>query len=67
MSGHRCPAPGYTEAVPSDRYACRAHWFSIPRELRDRLWMAYRYNGPLSDEHVAAMEACDEFLKGAAK
>jgi hypothetical protein len=59
---HRCPAPGCTKDVPSNQYACRDHWFSIPKPLRDELWHAYREHGQLSEPHIAAMEACDNFL-----
>jgi hypothetical protein len=62
---HRCPAPKCAVQVPSDQYACRAHWFSIPKPLRDELWHAYRHYGALSQPHIAAMAACDDFLKGA--
>jgi hypothetical protein len=23
-------------------FACRVHWFSLPRELRSRIWSNYR-------------------------
>lgn len=23
-------------------WGCRAHWFSLPKPLRDRIWMTYR-------------------------
>jgi len=60
---HRCPAPGCDAAVPPEQYACRPHWFSIPKPLRDELWWALRSDGGLSDRHIAAMRACDEFLR----
>lgn len=66
MSTHRCPAPGCEERVPRAQYACRAHWFQIPKPLRDELWRAYREDGALSEPHLAAMEACDDFLERAA-
>lgn len=62
MSSHRCPAPDCQAQVPSSQYACRSHWFSIPKPLRDELWRAYREE-PLGDAHLAAMESCDEFLR----
>lgn len=60
---HTCPAPGCDEKVPYDQLACKAHWFTIPKPLRDELWRAYRSNGQGSDEHIAAMDACIEFLE----
>lgn len=66
MSGHECPAPGCTERVPSRMYACRRHWYSIPPELRSRLWRAVKGPGIGSREHFAAMAACDEHLERSA-
>ena len=60
---HRCPSPGCTARVPSGRFACRSHWFTIPKPLRDELWQAYRNHGVMSDEYAAAAEACEEFLE----
>jgi hypothetical protein len=47
-------------------FACRGHWFSLPTNLRDDLWHAYRVHGALSEEHLAAMDACSEWLKAKA-
>lgn len=63
---HRCPAPGCGEDVPQNRFACPRHWFALPKDLRDELWFAYRHHGPLSVEHIEAMEACQQFLELAA-
>lgn len=62
MSGHRCPAPGCEAQVPSNQYACRAHWYSLPKPLRDAIWDAYR-DEALGDAHIAAMESADSYLK----
>lgn len=59
---HTCPAPGCTVEVDSEQLACSRHWFSIPKDLRDELWEAYRGNGKGSARHFAAIEACVEFL-----
>lgn len=47
--------------VPTSQFACRPHWFSIPKPLRDEIWDAYREEW-LSDRHVAAMDAARAFL-----
>lgn len=39
---HRCPWPGCPVEVDHDLWGCRQHWFAVPRELRMRLWQAYR-------------------------
>lgn len=59
---HECPAPGCTRRVPSIMYACRQHWFALPKSIRDEIWRAYRRE-PLSDEHVAAMQAAAEWFR----
>lgn len=52
--------------MPSSQLACRDHWYTIPKPLRDELTAAYREHGALSDEHMAAMGACTDFLKAPA-
>ena len=61
---HRCPAPKCETQVPSNQYACRAHWYSLPKPLRDEIWAAYREE-PLGKAHTDAMLAADEFLRAA--
>jgi len=29
-------------SVPTEQFACRAHWYAIPLELRNRIWRGYR-------------------------
>ncbi|HEY2936938.1 MAG TPA: hypothetical protein VGJ25_10075 [Gaiellaceae bacterium] len=57
---HECPAPGCAERVPFERFACPAHWFSIPKPLRDELWHAWRF-GTVAD-HLRARAACVAYL-----
>lgn len=35
-----CAAPGCLEEVPSDRVACKAHWYGLPAALRDSFYPA---------------------------
>lgn len=60
---HKCPAPGCDANVPSDQYACRAHWYALPARLRRAIWHGYRKQ-PLGPAHVAAMEAAQVYLDG---
>ena len=39
---HTCHAPGCRTAVPPKMFACRPHWFALPRQLRDAIWATYR-------------------------
>lgn len=39
---HGCHWPGCTQHVPPAMWGCKRHWFTLPKELRDRVWAAYR-------------------------
>jgi hypothetical protein len=43
-------------------YACRRHYYALPEDLKRELWASYRQE-PLSDRHIAAMDACDAYLE----
>ncbi len=40
--------------------ACKPHWFSIPQEVRSRLWVAWRSKD--HERHDQAMLDCVSFL-----
>lgn len=63
VSEHVCPAPGCSFFVDDEQLACSRHWYSIPKELRDELWRAYRGGGCGTARHVAAVNACISFLE----
>ena len=42
MSRHTCHWPGCETAVPPAMWGCKAHWFKLPKALRDRIWATYR-------------------------
>jgi hypothetical protein len=58
---HECPAPGCEARVPFERFACRQHWFALPKAMQRRIWRAYR-DGSLA-EHVDAMEEARAWLE----
>ena len=39
---HACHWPGCTKQVPPAMWGCKAHWFALPKPLRDNIWAAYR-------------------------
>lgn len=39
---HHCHWPGCTQQVPPAVWGCKPHWFALPKDLRDRVWRAYR-------------------------
>lgn len=61
---HTCPAPGCSAQVPQSQLACRPHWYSLPAEVRSRVWSGYRSND--TDRHNQAMADAISFLKAAA-
>lgn len=61
---HPCPAPDCIVQVPQSQLACRAHWYSIPVEIRSRVWSGYRSNDVTG--HTQATEDAIAFLKAAA-
>lgn len=42
MSGHTCHAHGCGRAVPPRMWGCRAHWFALPKKIRDAIRREYR-------------------------
>lgn len=39
---HTCHAHGCTRSVPPEMFACRSHWFALPKNIRDAVWREYR-------------------------
>jgi hypothetical protein len=39
---HSCHWPGCKQQVPPAKWGCAAHWFQLPKELRDLIWSTYR-------------------------
>lgn len=39
---HRCHWPECRRAIAPKLWGCRQHWFALPKEIRDRIWRAYR-------------------------
>jgi hypothetical protein len=61
---HRCARPGCPATVPARMLACRAHWFELPRELRDAIWAAYRPGQSRKDPkgaYLAVVRRCVDF------
>lgn len=54
---HECPAPGCGIRVPFHRFACRAHWRTIPTLLQTRLVGEWQRN-PGEDSYFAARADC---------
>lgn len=39
---NQCPHPDCKTQKPREQYACRSHWFSLPKNIRDKIWSGYR-------------------------
>lgn len=39
---HLCHATGCKKTVPPVMFACKHHWFMLPKMLRDAIWEHYR-------------------------
>jgi hypothetical protein len=42
MAEHTCHWPGCGKEVPPSMWGCSLHWYRLPKDLRDRIWRAYR-------------------------
>lgn len=38
---HTCHWIGCEAQCPPSQWGCRAHWFKLPKRLRDKIWGAY--------------------------
>jgi len=51
-----CPIPECTRDIDLSRLMCRRHWYTVPKELRDRVWATWRSGqGAYSGEHQDAV------------
>lgn len=39
---HTCHWPGCERQVPPAMWGCKAHWFALPKDLRDEIWRSYK-------------------------
>jgi hypothetical protein len=46
-------------------FACRKHWFQLPKQIRDDIWRGYRFDSKLWN--TAAQQAQDFWAKHVAK
>jgi hypothetical protein len=47
-------------------WGCRSHWYALPRELRDKIWTAYRPGQEIdkrpSPEYIAIAREVQEWI-----
>lgn len=63
---HTCHATGCKRTVPPEMFACRSHWFALPKAMRDEIWRTYRPgqcdDWNISLEYANAARATVKFL-----
>lgn len=63
---HTCHATGCVTKVPPEMFACRKHWYALPKSLRDRIWATYRPgqcdDWKISSEYADAAREAVRFL-----
>lgn len=42
MSSHHCHVTACTVPVLPTMFACKKHWYMVPKPIRDRIWDNYR-------------------------
>jgi hypothetical protein len=64
---HHCHATGCTHPVPPKLFMCRNHWYSLPKDMRDRIWKTYRRGQEIdkrpSAEYLEASRAAIKFIE----
>lgn len=64
---HTCHWPGCPVEVPPKLWGCRTHWFKLPKELRARVWAAYRPGQEIdkcpSQEYLAIADKVDTWCR----
>ena len=63
-----CPVDGCETRVDAAFLMCRTHWYSVPKDLRDRVWKTFRNGAGIYDEAYldAAADAIDAAERKAA-
>jgi transcriptional regulator with XRE-family HTH domain len=63
---HHCHWPGCEAQVPPAMWGCKAHWFRLPKALRDRIWRTYAPGQEVdltpSAEYLEVADAVQEWI-----
>ena len=64
---HACHWPGCEKQVPPAMWGCKAHWFKLPKSLRDKVWDAYvpgqEQRMDPSDEYLAVAQEVQAWIR----
>jgi hypothetical protein len=61
-----CPYPGCGTDVPNSQYACRRHWYALPKDIRDDIndgWRLRRQTGDPGAHYAAMLRAARFYVK----
>lgn len=63
---HHCHWPGCDKQVPPAMWGCKAHWFRLPRALRNKIWATYQPGQETdmtpSESYLAAAREVQEWI-----
>ncbi len=64
---HTCHWPGCFAQVPPAMWGCKRHWYTLPKELRDRIWQTYRPGQEVSltpsTDYITAARAAQDWIR----
>ena len=64
---HTCHWPGCKVNVPPAMWGCKTHWFKLPKNLRDRIWLTYKPGQEItktpSKEYLSAADAVQKWIR----
>lgn len=64
---HTCHWPGCDKEVPPKLWGCQRHWYTLPANLRARVWAAYRPGQEIdkqpSPEYLAVAHDVQKWIK----
>jgi hypothetical protein len=64
---HHCHWPGCGKAVPPAMWGCTKHWYTLPQDLRDRIWRTFQPGQEISKtpaaEYVEAARAVQAWIQ----
>lgn len=67
MSEHTCHADSCTVPVPRKMFMCKRHWYTLPKSMRDEVWLAYALGqendwGLVTDDYLEVTQRCIEYV-----
>jgi len=67
MQAHTCHFPGCKRVIAPKFWGCPMHWYTLPKELRDKIWRVYRPGQEItkdpSDEYIKVAKEVDAWCR----